>query len=84
MLHLHQFDIRYNDTIINNENAFDETKGSNFIFDKIFRHFVFFCEVFPVPEIEVIVGYSHLLRQELNIANTIKGLNGFSKMWRTI
>jgi len=41
MLHLHQFDIRYNDTIINNENAFDETKDSNFIFDKIFRHFVF-------------------------------------------
>jgi len=41
MLHLYQSDIRYNDSVINIENAFDETKGSNFIFDKIFRHFVF-------------------------------------------
>jgi len=46
MLHLHQFDIRSNETIINNENAFDEPKDSNFIFEKIFRHF-FLLRGFP-------------------------------------
>jgi len=46
--------------------------------DKIFRHFVFAAQIFPVPQIEVTIGYNHLLRQELNIANTSNGLNGFS------
>jgi len=75
--HLHQFDIRYNDTVFNNENTGVEKEG-NFTFDKIFRHFVFAAQVFPVPQIEVTVGYNHLLRQELNIANTTNGLNGLS------
>ena len=38
--HLHQFDIRYNDTVFNNENT-GVNKNSNFTLDKIFRHFVF-------------------------------------------
>jgi hypothetical protein len=75
--HLHQFDIRYNDTVFNNENT-GVSKDGNFTFDKIFRHFVFAAQVFPISQIEVTVGYNHLLRQELNIANTTNGLNGFS------
>ena len=75
--HLHQFDIRYNDTAFNNENT-GTGKDGNFTLDKIFRHFVFAAQIFPVPQIEVTVGYNHLLRQELNLANTTNGLNGFS------
>ncbi len=75
--HLHQFDTRYNDTVFNNEN-FGGNKTGKFTFDKIFRHFVFAAQVFPVPQLEVTAGYNHLRRQELNINNTTNGLNGFS------
>lgn len=76
--HLHQFDIRYHDTAFNNENNFGTNNDGKFTLDKIFRHFVFAAQVFPVPQIEVTVGYNHLRRQELNISNTTNGLNGFS------
>ncbi len=76
--HLHQFDIRYNDTVFNNENGFNQNKSGDFTFDKIFRHFVFAAQVFPAPQIEVTLAYNHLRRQELNISNTTNGLNGFS------
>ena len=76
--HLHQFDIRYNDTVFNNENSFGINKNGKFTFDKIFRHFVFAAQVFPVQQIEFTIGYNHLRRQELNISNTTNGLNGFS------
>jgi hypothetical protein len=76
--HLHQFDIRYNDTVFNNENSLGVTKNGKFTIDKIFRHFVFAAQIFPVQQIEVTIGYNHLRRQELNISNTTSGLNGFS------
>ena len=76
--HLHQFDIRYNDTVFDNENDFGANKDGNFTLDNIFRHFVFAAQVFPVPQLEVTIGYNHLRRQELNISNTTNGLNGFS------
>lgn len=76
--HLHQFDIRYNDTVFNNENSFGINRDGKFTFDKVFRHFVFAAQIFPVPQIEVSLGYNHLRRQELNISNTTNGLNGFS------
>ncbi len=75
--HLHQFDIRYNDTLFDNEN-FGVSKTGKFTFDKLFRHFVFASQVFPVPQLEITIGYNHLRRQELNINNTTNGLNGFS------
>ena len=75
--HLHQFDIRYNDTLFDNEN-FGVNKTGEFTFDKIFRHFVFAWQIFPVPQLEITIGYNHLRRQELNINNTTNGLNGFS------
>lgn len=76
--HLHQLDIRYNDSVFNNENNFGINKTGKFTFDKIFRHFVFAAQVFPVPQLEVTIGYNHLRRQELNISNTTNGFNGFS------
>ena len=76
--HLHRFDIRYNDTVFNNENVFGESKNGKFTFDKIFRHFVLAAQFFPVPQLEVTLGYNHLRRQELNINNTTNGMNGFS------
>ena len=75
--HLHQFDIRYNDTLFDNE-IFGPRKTGSFTFDKIFRHFVFAAQVFPAKQLEVTIGYNHLRRQELNINNTANGLNGFS------
>ena len=75
---LHQLDIRYSDTLFNNENGLHQNNNSHFTFDKIFRHFVFAVQVNPVPQIEFTLGYNHLRRRELNIGNTTNGLNGFS------
>ena len=75
--HLHQFDIRYNDTLFNNE-IFGAPGNGKFTLDKLFRHFVLAAQVFPAKQLEVTVGYNHLRRQELNINNTTNGLNGFS------
>ena len=76
--HLHHFDTRYNDTVFNNENSFGTNTDGKYTFDKLFRHFVFAAQIFPVQQIEITVGYNHLRRQELNITNTTNGLNGFS------
>ncbi|HET9745691.1 MAG TPA: type IX secretion system protein PorQ [Chitinophagaceae bacterium] len=75
--HLHQFDIRYNDTLFDNEN-FGRNETGKFSFDKIFRHFVLASQILPIPQLEITIAYNHLLRQELNINNTTNGLNGFS------
>lgn len=75
--HLHQFDIRYDDTVFNNNN-FGNSKSGDFTIDKLFRHFVIASQVYPVPQLEISAGYNHLRRQELNITNTTNGLNGFS------
>ncbi len=77
--HLHQFDIRYQDTLFNNENGFEQNgKGGNFFLDKVFRHIVLAVQCYVTDKIELTVGYNHLRRQELNIGNTANGLNGFS------
>jgi hypothetical protein len=77
--HLHQFDIRYNDTAFNNDNGFEPSNsGSQFTFDKIFRHFVIATQIYIGDYLEVSLGYNHLRRQELNIGNSGNGLNGFS------
>jgi hypothetical protein len=74
---LHQFDIRYSDTVFNNENGINNGY-KKFTFDKIFRHFVLAAQVHPTPNLEFSIGYNHLRRKELNINNTANGLNGFS------
>ena len=76
--HLHQFDIRYNDTTFNNENGFGQSGNKSFSFDKIFRHFVFATQVYVGKNLEFIAAYNHLRRQELNIGKGGNGLNGFS------
>jgi hypothetical protein len=73
---LHQFDIRYNDTVYNNADGIN--KNGKFTFDKIFRHFVIAVQVYPLPQLEFSAGYNHLRRQELNISNSTNDLNGFS------
>ncbi|MFI5186376.1 MAG: type IX secretion system protein PorQ [Chitinophagales bacterium] len=77
--HLHQFDIRYNDTTFNNDNNFGSTNNQKkFTFDKIFRHFVIASQIYIGNYLEVSLGYNYLRRQELNIDKTGNGLNGFS------
>lgn len=77
--HLHQFDIRYNDTTFNNDNGFGSVNNQKkFTFDKIFRHFIIATQIYIGNYIEVSLGYNHLRRQELNIGNSGNGLNGFS------
>jgi hypothetical protein len=76
--HLHQFDIRYNDTTFNNENGFNNGSNNKLSFNTLFRHFVFATTVYAGDKIEITAGYNHLRRQELNIGNTGNGINGFS------
>lgn len=74
--HLHQFNIRYEDTVFNADNGFTQT-GQAF-FDQLFRHIVFSAQFFVSNKIEISAGYNYLRRQELNIGNAGNGLNGFS------
>lgn len=74
---IHQFDLRYNDTLFNNYIWFNNG-NRNITLDNLFRHFVFAAQVFPVTQLEISVGYNHLRRRELNIGNAGNGLNGFS------
>ncbi len=76
--HLHQFDIRYNDTTFNNENGFENGGNKKLSFDKLFRHFVFATTIHIGDRIEVQAGYNHLRRKELSIGEAGNGLNGFS------
>jgi hypothetical protein len=77
--HLHQFDIRYNDTVFNSENVFNQNKKTgSFTLDKFFRHFVAATHIYIGDHVEATVAYNHLRRQELNIGNASNGLNGFS------
>ena len=77
--HVHQFDIRYNDTTFNNENPFGGSvnSGKN-TGDKIFRHFVLAAQIYIGKYLELTTAYNHLRRSELKISNTGNGLNGFS------
>ncbi len=77
--HLHQFDIRYNDTTFTNDDVFGTNNNNkNFTFDKFFRHIVIASQIYIGNNIEVSVGYNHLRRQELNVGKNGNGLNGFS------
>jgi hypothetical protein len=73
--HLHQFNLLYNDALFNAENNF--TSGNNF-FNKLLNHFVVASHIYLGNNLEAILGYNHLRRQELNIGASGNGLNGFS------
>ena len=77
--HVHQFDIRYNDTTFDNDNFFGTAiRKKKFTFDKVFRHFVLASQIYIGDYVEVSLAYNHLRRQELNVGNGGNGLNGFS------
>lgn len=74
--HIHQFDIRYQDTLFNRENDLpDEQKtfGGNLL-----RHFVIATQFFPSKYLEFTAGYNFLKRKELSLNNSPNGLSGFS------
>jgi hypothetical protein len=73
--HVHQFNLFYNDSTFNNENGFDD---NNKFFTKLLNHFVIAGHIFLSPNLEAVIGYNHLRRNELNIGTTGNGLNGFS------
>ena len=74
--HLHRFNIRYNDTLFNNENGFHNLKG-NFA-DHVFRHLVFATQFYIGDKVELTTAYNYLRRQELSIDQAANGLTGFS------
>ena len=76
--HLHQFNIRYNDTAFNNENEPGIDHSKKYTIDKLFRHFVFATQVYITEKVEVTAAYNHLRGKELRIANTTNGLTGIS------
>lgn len=73
--HLNQFNISYNDTLFNNENAL--ASGNSF-FRKLLNHFVLASHIYLGNNLEATIGYNHLRRSELNIGSAGNGLNGFS------
>ena len=76
---LHRFNIRYNDTLFNNEMGLgQDSKEKKYIFDKFFRHVILAVQLYVSDKVEITAGYNYLRRKELNITNAGNGLNGFS------
>lgn len=46
--------------------------------DQVFQHLVVGAQAFIAEKIEIGIGYNHLRRRELSIANTSNGFTGFS------
>lgn len=77
--HLQEFNIRYNDTLFNNYNGFDQNnKNGSFTVDKLFRHFILAAQAFPEDRVELTIAYNYLRRKELNIGPAGNGFTGFS------
>jgi hypothetical protein len=70
----HRFTISAWDTTFNDIGS--DNKPSSF--SKIFDHFVLASHIYIGDNLEAIVGYNRLRRNELNIGNSGNGLNGFS------
>ena len=75
--HLHQFNLRYDDSSFNADNGYEQDNGK-MIGDKIMRHIVLATQLFISDKIEISAGYNYLRRKELNTGNQGNGLNGFS------
>ncbi|HVF97321.1 MAG TPA: hypothetical protein VM871_08380, partial [Flavisolibacter sp.] len=72
--HLHQFDLRYNDTIFNNNNGVSSPSS----FNTIVTHFVIAGHVYVGQNLEATFGYNPLRSQELSQPDGPNGLSGFS------
>ena len=73
--HVHRFNTVYNDTTFNNENGLQA--GTSF-FNKLMNHFVIASHIYIGNNLEAVIGYNYLRRQELNMGTSGNGLNGFS------
>jgi hypothetical protein len=55
----------------------EEASGENNVLDNVFRHIVFGAEVLLSKNVNILLGYNHLRRQELKLAKA-PGFSGFS------
>ena len=76
--HLHQFDIRYNDTAFDSVNGGITNNTKGLFFENLFNHFVFSTQLFLTEKVEISAGYNYLRRKELTAGTGGNGLNGFS------
>jgi hypothetical protein len=74
---MYQFDIRYADTIFENELNGTVKKGK-FTLDKLFRHFILATQIYPSKNMELTISYNYLRRRELGLFNIGSGITGFS------
>lgn len=75
---LQRWDLRYNDTLFNNENNYPNAGTAKFSLGKLADHLVLATTVYAGNYVEVYAGYNFLRRRELNTGNAGNGLNGFS------
>jgi hypothetical protein len=76
--HVHQFDIRYNDTSFDANPFTAQTSKPDSWADQLFRHFVLALQYQAGKYAEFTLGYNYLKRAELRLDNTTNGLNGLS------
>lgn len=76
--HLQNQNIFYNDTTFNIQEGNEEFRTSSQTLEKIFSHLILSSQLFLNEKIELTTGYNFLKRQELNVYNSVNGLNGFS------
>ncbi len=72
--HLQYFNTNYNDTVFNNDNGASAPSPVS----KLFNHFVLATHIYIGQNLEAMIGYNQLRRQELSSFNGGNGLAGFS------
>ena len=75
---VHRFNIRYEDTVFNQENGFPNSSEKKFTAGKLLDHLVLGASIYFGDRVEFQAGYNFLRRRELNIGNEGNGFNGFS------
>lgn len=75
---MHRLDIRYEDTLFNNDNGFPNSSRKKWTAGKMLDHLVLGATVYFGDRVEFQAGYNFLRRRELNIGNEGNGLNGLS------
>lgn len=75
---VHRFNIRYEDTLFNNENGFPNATSGKFTAGKLLDHMILGTTIYMGDHVEIQAGYNFLRRRELNTGNEGNGLNGFS------
>jgi hypothetical protein len=73
----HQYNIRYADTLFENE-IYGTVKKEKFTIDKLFRHITIATQIYPTKNTELTIAYNYLRRKELGLFNIGSGVTGFS------